>query len=246
MAQPPIRPIDAMAAEWNSVSRTSASREAARRLGAAEPIVASLAAADLGSLVQALRDARFGERGVRSARVIQAMLRSQGVHPLVPRAILQAVVPGLVTVARRLSWGAGGDWEDGGTFFADLVSTAWEVIVAWSGEDRPYAVLDLLSAVRCRLRRQMLHQRAQRERTDLGLHADDPLVGVSGPGSSDLDLLAAAIDDLSGNGLDETDAAVLYGSRVLGFSISELSRLTGRTRRHLSERRRRAEQQLCA
>jgi hypothetical protein len=245
MPQPKFRPIDQMAAEWDSVSRTPESRQAVRRLADVEPVVASLHVADLGSLVQVLRDGR-GDRRVRSAHVIQAMLRSQSVDPLLPRAILQAVVPGLVTVARRLSWGDGGDWDDGGAFFADLVATAWEVIVAWSGEDRAYAVLDLLSAVRCRLRRQMLQQRDQHQRTELGLEADDALLGLVGHDTSDLELLAAAIDDLAGHGLDEIDAAVLYGNRVLGLSISELSQLTGRTRRNLSERRQRAERQLCA
>jgi hypothetical protein len=173
------------------------------------------------------------------------MLRSEAVDPLISRAILQAILPGLVTVARRLAWGAGGDWTHGGAFFADLLATAWEVIIEWSGQDRAYAVLDLLSAVRCRSRRQLLRQRTTRRETlldpDLASHA------TSYPfGRTALDDLAIAIDNLSGHGLDPADAAVLYGHRVLGLSINELANISGESRRRLERRRDRAEREICA
>ena len=66
-----------------------------------------------------------------------------------------ALVPGLIIVARKLQWGKGGDWRDGSEFFGDVLATTWLVLQEWSGQDRPYAVLDLLSAIRCRLRRQL-------------------------------------------------------------------------------------------
>ncbi|HUZ09718.1 MAG TPA: hypothetical protein VMU76_06070 [Acidimicrobiales bacterium] len=241
-----IRPIDQLTAEWEGVSRGPESRRAVALLGVAEPAIGALGVHDLGELVSALRRASGAADRVDAARVVQAMLRSQSVHPLVPRTILQAVVPGLVSVARRLAWGSGGDWDDGGTFFADLIATTWEIIVAWSGQDRDYAVLDLLSAVRCRLRRQLLQQRSAQDQLELGLDADDAVLGRPGHDTSDLDLLASTIDDLTGRGLDRSDAAVLYGTRVLGLSICELAQLTGRSRRHLAQRRQRAERQLCA
>jgi len=241
-----LRPIDQMTADWVSTSRSRPSRQALTLLAEAEPEVAALGVDDLGGLVDALRVAGPAGDRERAARVFRAMLRSQSVHPLVPRAILQALLPGLVTVARRLSWGAGGEWDDGGAFFADLVATAWEVVVAWSGDDRRYAVLDLLSAVRCRLRRQAARHRTAWERESIGL---DPESGVGAAGSSgttDLEDLARTIDSLAGHGLDPSDAAVLYGNCVLGLTTTELSRMTGRSRRHLDGRRRRAAQELCA
>jgi hypothetical protein len=241
-----FRPIDRLSAEWERTGRSREGREALRALAAAEEVVARLGAGDLAGLVAALRRAR-GRRGrEEAARVLQAMLRSQDVHPLVPRAILQALLPGLINVARRLSWGRGGDWSDGGAFFADVVATAWEVIAAWSGEDRDYAVLDLLSAVRCRVRRQLVGQRTARERLVLGLADDDRLLCRPCPGATDLDRLAWAIEEMSGRGLDPADAAVLYGNRVLGLSIAELTRLSGKTRRQLECRRERAQGALCA
>jgi len=221
------RPLDNLNAEWAVLGRSRASADALASLGAREQAIALLGCTDLGHLV----------------RVMGRGPGNVGRHPLVPRAILQAVAPGLVTVARRLSWGSGGDWDDGGAFFADLTATAWEVIASWAGDDRPYAVLDLLSAVRCRLRRQMVRSRAERQSTAELLDDDGP---STFGGATALDELARSIDELAGRGLDPGDAAVLYGQRVLGLTVAELSELTGRSRRHLDGCRRRAEQRLCA
>ncbi|MHB1585248.1 MAG: hypothetical protein ACYC0E_16025 [Acidimicrobiales bacterium] len=238
------RPIDQLTAEWRATSRSPESRRAARLLASVEEPVAALAVDDLGELVDALRRARGTGQRASAALVLRAMLRSQSVHPLVPRAVLQAMLPGLVTVARRLSWGAGGDWADGAAFFGDVLTTAWEVITDWAGEDRGYAVLDLLSAIRCRLRRQLLRQRSSHQRVVYGVDLD-----AMGPRSvcstTDLDELARAIDDLTGRGLEPTDAAILYGSRVLGLTVSELSSLSGLSRHQLDDRRHRAVQRLC-
>jgi AcrR family transcriptional regulator len=126
------------------------------------------------------------------------------------------------------------------------LTTAWEVIVEWAGEDRPYAVLDLLSAVRCRLRRRLLGHRARGTRL---VPVPDPDVlspAAPGPGASGADELARAIDQLEGRGLDSADAAVLYAHRVLGYTLTELSALTGKSRRHLGDRRDRAVRALTA
>ncbi len=237
-----LRPIDQMTAEWRVKSRSPESREALARLAAAEPAVASLGVADLGELVEHLRGCETEADRRRAACVIQAMLRSQAVHPLVARAVLQAIVPGLVAVARRLRWGSGGDWDGAGSFMADAVATAWEVIVEWSGHDRDYAVLDLLSAIRCRLRRQTVRQRAGRERTALGLDLD-LLPATRSVGSTGPDELVRAIEQM-GADLDPLDAALLYANRVLGLTVTELARMTGRSRRSVAGRRDRAVEEL--
>jgi hypothetical protein len=246
-----LRPIDQLAAEWEVTGRSPASGRALRRLADLEEDVAAIGVENLGGLVDCLRRARGTLEREQASQVVRAMLRSAPVDQLVPRAVLQAMVPGLVGVARRLSWGDGGDWEDGAAFFSDVAATAWEVIVDWSGDDRPYAVLDLLSAVRCRLRRQVLRDRASREQAALGLEdgvgAGQTLGGAGTTcGLSDLERLAGAIDDLTGHGLDPIDAAVIYGHRVLGLTMTEIARMSGRPRRQLDARRQRAEHELCA
>lgn len=233
-------PIDQLVNDWLASSRGSSSRRAYELLASNEPEVAATGAGDLHELVRKLRLAIGDPRGAWAPRVIQAMLRSQAVHPMVPRAVLQALLPGLVTIARRLSWGAGGNWTDGAAFFGDLTTVAWEVITEWSGQSRAYALLDLLSAIRCRMRRQLLNRKSGREISigfDLELHLGHAVASQG----SDLELLAEAIDQATGNELEPIDAAVLYGVRVLGLTMTELAKLTGRSRRYLTERRARAE-----
>ncbi len=239
-----LQPIDQLTKDWLAVSRGSEAVSALRLLSSREPAVAATRSHDLHELVEKLRGTIGAREGDWAPRVLQAMLRSGSIHPLIPRSILQALLPGLITVARRLSWGSGGDWSDGGTFFSDLITTAWEVINEWCGEDRPYALLDLLSAVRCRMRRQILTG-AGRDRP-IGPEIERRLTSKASSEQSDLEVLAHAIQELSGSQIDRTGAAVLYGSRVLGLTMAEMARMTGRSRRFLADRRRRAETQLCA
>lgn len=249
-----LRPIDMMTADWRAASRTAESREALARLADAEEVVAALGATDLGELVAALSrpghasddDGATALDRDGAAIVLRAMVRSQGVHPLVPRAILQALMPGLVAAARRLSWGSGGDWQAAAPFLSDVVATAWELIVEWAGQDRDYAVLDLLSAVRCRIRRQMVRQRVSREHLALGLDPDAVRRPQWTDGTTDLDVLAREIVAARRRGLEHYDAAVLYGNRVLGIPVAELARMTGRSARHVAWRRDRAVRQVLA
>lgn len=241
-----LRPIDQLSADWQARSRSPDSREALARLARAEETVAALGVSDLGDVVALLALSRHCADRTGAAKVLQAMIRSQAVHPLVPRAILQAMMPGLVAAARRLSWGSGGDWQGPGPFLADVVTTAWEVIVEWAGQDRDYAALDLLSAVRCRLRRQLLRQRDARERLALGVDPDGLRPPQWAPGTTDLEELARAVNGAVRRDLDPFDAAVLYGNRVLGLSIAELARITGRSPRHVVGRRDEAVRKLVA
>jgi hypothetical protein len=239
-----VGPIDHLAVDWQASGRGGQSKQAYELLAAIEPDVASIAANDLHDLVRELREAIGCPNAHWAPRVLQAMLRAQSVHPLVSRAVLQALLPGLVTVARRLSWGSGGNWTDGGAFFGDLTTMAWEVITEWSGQDRAYAALDLLSAIRCRMRRQILSRRHLRELT-MGVELERHMSSATSVESTDLELLARAIEDSCGKELESIDAAVLYGIRVLGLSMTELAKLTGRSRRYLADRRARAEMLLA-
>ena len=241
----PLRPIEQMSADWRSIRHSPDSRRAFARLANVEPVVAMLGGNDLGDLTAELGPSDRPGHSAQSSRLLQAMVRSQRVHPLVPRAILQAVIPGLVTTARRLRWGSGGDWIGGDAFFVDLVTTTWEVIVEWSGQDRPYAVLDLLSAVRCRMRRQLLAQRRIRERVVPSLDLDRRLRPAWHNGTTDLDALARAIDR-AGAEIEPDGASFLYASRILGLTVTELSRTTGRSRRFITEVRDRAARELVA
>lgn len=175
------RPVDQLAKEWRMLGHCEGSRHAMELLRPREEVVAALvpsATGDLGNLVDALHSPRDQAGRNLAAAGVAALLRSSSAHPLIPRALLQSLVPGLLGVARRLSWGAGGDWEGGGPFFSDLVATAWEVIVEWAGQSRPYAAGDMLSAIRCRSRRQVQAHQAIRSR--VALVSPEPALAMGG------------------------------------------------------------------
>lgn len=241
-----LRPLHRLTRDWEARRRSASSREAFAALVRAEPDVGLVGAEDLGDLVDALIGTNAGTwrlgRGQherdRAADLFRLTLRAGGAHPLVPRALVQALVPGIVGVGRRLSWGKGGEWDSQDAFTLDAITTAWEVLVEWSGEDRPYAVLDVLSAVRCRLRRRILRSHAL-HRVERLASEEERLAEPPAKGSSDLEELARAIER-DRRHLDSADADVLYAHRVLGYSLSELSAASGHSRRFLAARRDRA------
>ena len=247
-----LRPFDRLQQDWESRRRTASSRDALSALVRAEPDVGAVGARDLGDLVDTLvgtaPSARGAGRGpeerARAAALFRAMLRSGCVHPLVPRALVQALTPGLLGVGRRLGWGQGGEWDSSAAFTLDAIATAWEVVEEWIGQDRPYAVLDVLSAVRCRLRRRIVRHRTM-QRSERLVSFEDHLSERAAVDGSEVEELARAIERERGN-LDAADALVLYAHRVLGYSLSELAAWSGHSRRLLAARRDRAAAALIA
>jgi DNA-directed RNA polymerase specialized sigma24 family protein len=179
-----------------------------------------------------------------AARVVRVLLREAGTDPFIPRLLVQALVPGLISVAGKLRWGRGGDWQDGEEFFCELLATTWCVIEEWAGQDRPYAVGDLLSAIRCRARRQLF--RAKEMASRVIAMGEEDVMDRGTTAQTLLDELARAVIDERGQGMPLDEAQVLYGHNVLGYSIAELAALTGRDRRGLYTRRNRARNRLCA
>jgi hypothetical protein len=246
MSSNDLQPIRQLNAEWARISQSPASRRALERLAQAEAEIAALGLTDLGQLLGHLHDARTVATRNTASQLLRAMLRSAEVDPLVVRAILQALRPGLLTVAHRLRWGRDGEWADANGFFADLLACAWELAREWAGQDRPYAAPDLLSAVRCRMRRQLVSFRAAQTKVLLGLDLESRPARASASGPTELDELAQAIDELREQGIDPGDAAVLYGHGVLGLTMAEMAALSGRNRRTLSACRDRAARRLLA
>jgi DNA-directed RNA polymerase specialized sigma24 family protein len=245
--------IDQMDAEWRSIGRGRPATDALRAVARRDPALAGLV---MGcppapplcptpyDLVAHMRRATGRVRREEAARIIRVLLHEGGGDPFIGRMLVQALLPGLITVAKKLQWGAGGDWVDGSDFFGELLSTAWVVITEWAGQDRPYAVLDLLSAIRCRARRQLMRGKEQAQRaTPL-----DPDEVPTRPArrETDLEELARLLIELRRQGMHEDEAQVLYAQHVLGYTVAELATLTGRERRVLYARRDRGRRRLCA
>ena len=234
MDSPTIRQLRA---EWQALRTTPQSRTACLRLTACEPVIAHLQVNDLAELVDLLSLSSHRLSRNEAAAVITAMLRRAGIDGLIPRAIIQALIPGVVDLARRID-SADGPWSDLDHFFVDGISCLWEQIITWSGTTRPYAAGDLLSGVRTRLRTLQASERRHR-----GRRVDSPdaldLIPAS-IGRSGEELLAAELIEATGHGLPPADATVLYSTAVLGMSVAEVGDHTGESVLRLRRRRRNA------
>jgi hypothetical protein len=249
-----IVPIQQLNAEWRTLGRSPAAVRVLHALAERDPELAHLvqgAGPEQPGLCPTPYDliAFMGQASGRQAReqaagLVRVLLREAGVDPLVPRFLLQALIPGMLTIAARLRWGQGGDWSDGSEFFTELVSTTWEVVADWAGQDRPFAVLDVLSAARCRIRRQLFRERDLRK-----LHVrmtPDVTAQRTDQSETDLEQLTRTLIDLHQQGMQTEEVGVMYAQHVLGYSISELAAVTGRNRRSLYARRDRGQRRLCA
>jgi hypothetical protein len=243
--------IDQMAIEWRSIGRTADAVRALHEVARRDPGLALLVFGDdqVGpprcptpcELVAHMRRASGHAQRDEAARLVRVLLREAGADPFILRLLVQVLVPGLVSVAGKLRWGQGGDWQDGEEFFGELLSTTWCVLAEWAGQDRRYAVLDLLSAIRCRVRRQLFRAKDLAERA-----APTETPERSAPTETLLDELARTLIDQHRDGMPADELQVLYGQSVLGYSLAELAVLTGRDRRGLYTRRDRARRRLCA
>jgi hypothetical protein len=233
--------IKRLRSEWQAIGTTPQSSTACHRLAECESVVADLEVGNLAELVAALSLPSGRLSRNEAAEVIAAMLRSADVDALVPRAIIEALIPGILALPRSLDL-ADGPWCDFDAFYGDAVSALWELTTTWSGTNRPYAAGDLLSGVRTRLRTLQATERRHRCRQT---STPDPLDTLPASiGRTGEELLAAALVDATGHGLTIADAAVLYATRVLGMSLAEVADIAGVPAGHLRRRRRNAITQL--
>jgi hypothetical protein len=234
--------FERLSREWDAVAHTLSSRDAFVALAAAEPCMDQLALNDLGDLVDAVRGSRRSLSPVAADRVVAAMVARQELHPLLGLAVVVALLPGLVEVGRRLEWGSGGPWGHPEEFSGELVSTAWEVVTEWAGRRREFMAPALLGAVRKRLFRLGATWRKElAERADAAELAD-----LAGSSQSAAEELARVLEAATGWGVSRRDVAIVYGHRVLGLTMGELSALSGSSRQSLDRRQRSATRRLCA
>ncbi|HEY1830051.1 MAG TPA: hypothetical protein VGG38_07410 [Acidimicrobiales bacterium] len=253
-AMPPTcSPIAQLKTEWRSLGRSPQAVSALHALADRDPVIARLvfgsgptapACRTAYDLVEVMHQASGRVQREAAAELLRILLREADAHELVPRILVQALLPGLIRVAAKLQWGRGGEWADGGDFFGDLLSTTWMTIEEWSGQDRPYAVLDLLNAVRCRLRRQLMRSK------DLSQHTttltERHTIQLSADSETDLELLTRRLIELKSEGMPVDDIEVLYAHHVLGYTLKELAEVTGYDRRAMAARRDRGQRRLCA
>jgi hypothetical protein len=142
--------------EWQRSGRTPDAVASLVRLRERHPDVNLEGLSDLYDLVSAL-EIRGGRSVLERAEIVTALLEEAS-DPRVHRALLQTLVPGVVSVCRQLRFGQGIIVDPGETFGVAMGLMS-ELLVDWSGQRRDYAAPDLLSALRGRLRRWLLKEK---------------------------------------------------------------------------------------
>lgn len=231
------RLFEALDAEWAVVGASAAARDAFGRWAVVEP---ALAGAGRGhALVPG------GEARRAAAAVLGAMLRHAG-EPLAARAVLQAVVPALRALAARRAGSSRPltrqTWEAADDFDADVVEVALRRIAALAGTSPTWPAQAICESTWMTLRAALV--RSSRWGTPTSLDENVAAV-VAGPARSGPEALAlAVVDAVRAQRLAVDDARVIYATRVLGHTPTELANAEGRKVRALRAQRVRAERRL--
>jgi len=143
--------------DWDYRSRTPASRRAVRKLDASHPDLALGGTETMGDVL-AMLETRGGRSVLEKAAILQALLIESG-DEFLRRALLQTLLPGVVSTCRQLRFGDG-IIDDPSETLGVAIALCAELLVEWAGQSRPYAGPDVLSALRGRLRRWLLKEKA--------------------------------------------------------------------------------------
>ena len=121
-----ILPIEQLNTEWRTLGRSARAVYALHHLAEHDADLAALVhgpgSGSPGSppacptpcdLIDHMRQATGSRGREEAAALIRLMLRESPLDPLIVRCLIQALLPGLLTIAARLRWGQGGDWDDG-------------------------------------------------------------------------------------------------------------------------------------
>jgi hypothetical protein len=148
--------LTALRNEWARIGHTASSAAACQKIIAGHPGLALDGVQHLADLVRVL-EPRGGRTIEQRADIVRAMLiEARDVD--IRRALLQTLLPGIVSTCRQLRWG-NGIFADPSEVMGEGVSMANELLTQWAGQARQYAAPDLLSALRGRLRRWMLKEK---------------------------------------------------------------------------------------
>ncbi len=197
--------------EWLHVGHSSRSRDAMATLAERHQDL------DLGGLrdlydVVTLLEARSGRSVLERAEIVRAMLE-EARDPEIHRALLQTLIPGIVSVCRQLRFGDG-IVEDASETVGVALGLASELLSDWAGQSRQYAAPDILSALRGRLRRWLLKEKAARHAVSYFEQHDEPAVDSSP--------LLARLHSFRGSQYDRI-ARLTYARVFEGRSLRELA-----------------------
>jgi hypothetical protein len=197
--------------EWQHVGHTSHARVAMAALAERHQEL------DLGALVDlfdvvTLLEARGGRNVLERAEIVRALLE-EAENPQIHRALLQTLIPGIVSVCRQLRFGDG-IVDDASETVGVALGLASELLTDWAGQSRQYAAPDILSALRGRLRRWLLKEKAARRVISNFDQHDEP--------ASESSPLLARLHSFRGSQYDRI-ARLTYARVYEGRSLREVA-----------------------
>jgi hypothetical protein len=197
--------------EWQHLGRSHEARQSLERLRQRHPNAGLGQMSDLCDIVDAL-EVRSGLCVLERAQIVRVLLE-EACDPLVHRTLLQTLLPGIVSVCRQLRFGDG-IIRDPGETLGVAIALASELLVDWAGESRQYSAPDILSALRGRLRRWLLKEKAAQRALSQYDVVDEP----AAPSSP----LLARLSTLRGSQYDRM-ARITYARVFEGRSLRELA-----------------------
>jgi hypothetical protein len=198
--------------EWPGIGRTRAAQVALEGLVERHPTIGLGHANDLCAVVDVL-EIRGGRSALERAEIVRALLEESG-DPLIRRTLLQTLLPGIVSVCRQFRFGEG-IIRDPSETLGVAVALACELLVDWAGQSRQYCAPDILSALRGRLRRWLLKEKAALSSITHFDQMDEP-AAINSP-------LLARLESYRGSQYDRI-ARITYARIFEGRSLRELAR----------------------
>jgi hypothetical protein len=205
----------AMDEAWRFEGRTPTARASMERFAAKYAELNMVATIDLCDLVQSL-----GRGGLRPREekweIINKML-VEAADKKIAAALVQTLLPGLVNECASLKWGQGVP-EAPEQMLAVTVAKATDIVDRWAGEQRQYALPDLLSAARSGVRRWLLKEKQATSAVSL----DDPTLQRLTPLPS-TDRLATRLESFAGT-KHEREARLVHARVYAGVPARSLAR----------------------
>ena len=142
--------------EWTTLGYSLASRQTTSRLRDRYPDAPWRDAEALGDVLYRLE--RGGGLNVEERSELVTILLLEAGDPTVHRALLQTLLPGMISVCRQLQFGRG-IIRTPSLVVNEAIGLLADLIRDWAGQRRTYAAPDLMSALRGRLRRWLLREK---------------------------------------------------------------------------------------
>ncbi len=168
---------------------------------------------NFGTLLKRL-EPRGGLTVEERSTVIQILLQEAG-NPDVHRALLQTLLPGLVSTCRQLNFGRG-ITQSPSDVVNEAITMLSEILQEWAGQSRQYAAPDILSALRGRLRRWLLREKDRARRNG----GEVPSTAVEAESSHLLTRLTKLLEHPEHSDLAE----VVYARVFQNIPLAELAR----------------------